>query len=367
MPWNLLARPLLFSLSSETAHYAAMRTFAVTARTPGARRLLQSQYRFVDPRLRVSLFDLDFENPVGLAAGFDKNADWFDVLPLLGFSHIEVGTITGEGQPGNELPRLFRLPKDQALLNRLGFNNRGAAAAVDAIQRRKKHAVLGINIGKTKVVPLAEATQDYLKSFTLLFPHADYFTINVSSPNTPNLRQLQDRDHLQHLLEAITSKNNELSEHLRTRPLPILLKIAPDLNDEQLVDVINISVDCGLSGIIATNTTISRAGLKTPADEVSNLGAGGISGQPLTEISRSFVSRIYQQTAGKLPIIGVGGIMNGEDAWRMICAGASLVQVYTGFVYGGPGFVKSINRYLIQQLEKHQLDSISQAVGRDAT
>ena len=344
----------------------AMKSFALIGHTPPGRSLLKCCLAIKDERLKVRQFGIQFENPIGLAAGFDKNAEWFDVLPLLGFGHVEVGTITGEAQPGNDRPRLFRLPRDQALLNRMGFNNHGCEIAAKSIGRRAKHSVIGVNIGKTKVVDIDQAEEDYLRSFTALFHRADYFTVNVSSPNTPGLRQLQDRDHLQKLLSVLNAKNIELAELQRRSPTPILLKIAPDLTDSQLEDVIEISQQAELAGIVATNTTVSREGLLTDPSRLDRLGTGGISGHPLTERSRDFVRRIYQATQGKLPIIGVGGIMCGEDAWQMILAGASLVQVYTGFVYHGPAFVKSLNKYLLKQMERDGYGSISEAVGGSA-
>jgi len=363
MIWNWLTRPILFSLPAETAHLLAMKSLAVIERTPPCRSLLTSCLAVKDDRLKVRQFGIDFENPIGLAAGFDKNAEWFDVLPSLGFGHVEVGTITAEAQSGNDRPRLFRLRQDQALLNRMGFNNHGCAVAAKSIERRRKRGVVGINIGKTKVVDIGQAEADYLKSFTALFHCADYFTVNVSSPNTPGLRQLQDRDRLQNLLAVLTAKNIELADQHQTRAVPILLKIAPDLTESQLHDVIEISLRSQLAGIVATNTTISREGLSTSASQLDRLGAGGISGKPLTERSRDFVRRIHQTAQGKLPIIGVGGVMCGDDAWQMICAGAALVQVYTGFVYQGPGFVKSLNKYLLDKVASNGLASISEAVG----
>ena len=364
MLWNWIVRPILFTLPAETAHHFSMRSFSLLARLPGVRQTFGACFSRQDPRLKVNLFGIDFDNPVGLAAGFDKNAEWFDILPSLGFGHIEVGTVTGEGQPGNDRPRLFRLKQDKALLNRMGFNNHGCDVAARSIARRTKRSVIGINIGKTKKVELESAEADYLKSFSTLYAYADYFTVNVSSPNTPGLRELQGRDHLTRLLSSLSRENARIAESKNSEPLPILLKIAPDLTPEQLDEVVQISLENKLSGIIATNTTVSREGLVTPSNKVDALGNGGISGKPLTERSRDFVKQIFQRTEGKLPVIGVGGIMNGEDAWQMICSGASLIQVYSGFIYHGPGFVKSINNYLLKQLDSAGLDSIDQAIGR---
>jgi len=325
------------------------------------------RYTVNDPRLSTELFGLSFDNPVGLAAGFDKDAAWFAKLAALGFGHVEVGTITGQAQPGNDQPRLFRLPQDKAIINRMGFNNRGADNAAKRLStstRFRDSDVLGINIGKTKVVPVESATDDYLYSFERLFTYADYFTVNVSSPNTPGLRKLQNREPLIELLTSIQSKNVQLAADHETTKKPILLKIAPDVTDEQLADIVSILKEIKLDGIIATNTTLSRADLKTPSAEVEAIGAGGLSGSPLTRRSRDVVAALYSDLKGEIPIVGVGGIMNGEDAWQMIRAGASLVQIYTGFIYGGPGIVRDINRHLVKRLGESGLENISQAVGK---
>lgn len=316
-----------------------------------------------DPMLRTRLWDIEFSNPVGLAAGFDKQARWFNSLRNLGFSHIEVGTITGQAQTGNPQPRLFRLPADQGLINRMGFNNPGADAVARQLQGKTFHVPVGINIGKTKDVELADATDDYLHGFRTLFPYARYFTINVSSPNTPGLRSLQARGPLVELLMAIQSSNRELAAMQNSSPRPILLKIAPDLNDDQLSDIASIVSETQIDGLIATNTTTSRDGLVTPQSTVVSIGEGGLSGKPLTLRSRKVVQFLHRETGGRVPIIGAGGIMNGEDAWQMICHGASLVQVYTGFVYGGPMFVRNINRHLVRRLHESGMTHVSDAVG----
>lgn len=338
-----------------------------TLLTPGfVATLFRRRYDVNHPALSSRVFGLTFKNPVGLAAGFDKDARWFPQLASLGFSHIEVGTITGQSQPGNPQPRLFRLAADQALINRMGFNNGGSNAAARRLARTRKSRpddVLGVNIGKTKVVPVEEATQDYLFSFERLFDYADYFTINVSSPNTPGLRTLQNREPLIDLLSAITQLNQELANDHQCDPKPVLLKIAPDVTDPQLTDIISILKQVRLDGIIATNTTLSRAGLTTPSARVEAIGAGGLSGAPLTVRSREVVNQLYGELKGEIPVIGVGGIMTGADAWQMILAGASLVQIYTGFIYGGPATVRDINRYVLQRLKHHGLSSVADAVG----
>lgn len=370
MLWKACARPLLFCMAAESAHHFSMSAFSGIASVPLVRPTIQSVMSVPDPRLAVETCGLTFPNPVGLAAGFDKQAQWFDKLAALGFSHVEVGSITGQGQPGNPLPRMFRLPKDQAIVNRMGFNNDGAEAISRNLdhkrtQRFRETHVLGINIGKTKVVPLESASDDYRKSFELLFPYADYFAINVSSPNTPGLRQLQDREPLLRLLETIGRLNRTLSEQKGHAPKPVFLKIAPDMNQSQLCDIASIVTTSSVNGIIATNTTVSRQGLKTDTDTIEKIGAGGLSGRPLTDASRQVVSLLYSETKGKVPIIGVGGIFNGQDAWEMIRAGASLVQLYTGFIYGGPFTVRRINKFLLQKVQQHGLASIQQAVGCD--
>ena len=365
MLWQTGLRKLLFSLPAERAHDLSMGSFNALVSGPG-KRLLRGRLFVADPKLEVDLFGLQFQNPVGLAAGFDKDARWFHKLSSLGFGHIEVGTITGKAQPGNPKPRLFRLPADQAIINRMGFNNAGADAVAKRLASTPKSRptdILGINIGKTKIVPLETATEDYLFSFERLFVYADYFTINVSSPNTPGLRELQNRGQLIELLIAILKKNNELASDHEVRRKPVLLKIAPDLTDDQLEDIISVIQEVNLDGIIATNTTLSRTGLATSDDKVDAIGAGGLSGRPLTVRSRKLVAQLYRRLGDTIPIIGVGGIMTPEDAWQMILAGASLVQVYSGFVYAGPGFIRDINRYLIQKLDEHGLENIRQAVG----
>ncbi len=365
MIWRYLARPVLFSLPAEFVHHWSMSLFNATM-FPPCSSLMGWLTRVGDPRLRSQVFGVEFDNPVGLAAGFDKQATWFNALAHLGFSHIEVGTITGQPQDGNPRPRLFRLPGDRALINRMGFNNVGAEQAAAALSRTNIRTVLGINIGKTKVVDVDRAVEDYVRSFRLLFPYARYFTVNVSSPNTPGLRTLQDREPLLELLGELMRQNAALAGEHGVEPRPVLLKIAPDLNEEQIADIAAIAQETSIDGIIATNTTTSRDGLVTDAGQVTAIGAGGLSGAPLTQVSRNLVRRIYQLTGGSLPIIGVGGIITGEDAWQMIRNGASLVQVYTGFIYGGPMFVRQINRYLSQQLAAGSFDSIRDVVGIDA-
>lgn len=367
MLWQTIARPVLFRLPAERAHYSSMGAFkGLLALSPIA-SAFRKRYEVVESGLRVSAFGLQFANPVGLAAGFDKDAKWFPQLASLGFSHVEVGTITGQAQPGNPKPRLFRLVADHAIINRMGFNNGGADAAAQRLANTRKARptdVLGINIGKTKVVPVEKATSDYLFSFERLFSYADYFTVNVSSPNTPGLRTLQNREPLVELLSSVTRLNEQLAADHQCPAKPILLKIAPDLTDAQLDDIVSILQEVKLAGVIATNTTLARSGLQTAESQVEQIGAGGLSGAPLTKRSREVVGYLYQRLGDSTPIVGVGGIMNGDDAWKMILAGATLVQLYTGFVYGGPAIVRDINRHLVRMLQQHGLESIRDAVGQ---
>ena len=367
MLWENVARRVLFQLPAEQAHHLSMGMFNRMLTLTPLSKTFASRYTVVDARLNTNCLGLTFQNPVGLAAGFDKDAAWFPKLATLGFSHVEVGTITGQAQPGNPKPRLFRLPQDKAIINRMGFNNRGADAAakrLEATARFSSSDVLGVNIGKTKVVPVEEATADYLYSFERLFTYADYFTVNVSSPNTPGLRTLQNREPLIELLSSIQTKNLELATAHEITPRPVLLKIAPDVTDEQLADIISILKEIKLDGIIATNTTLSRADLKTDSQAVEQIGNGGLSGAPLTQRSRAVVATLFENLGSEIPVIGVGGIMNGTDAWNMICSGAALVQLYTGFIYGGPGIVRDINRTLVAKMDQHSLSSIADAIGR---
>ena len=366
MLWDKIARPLLFKLPAEKAHYLSMGAFDCLLGPKLISNQFRRRYQVNDSSLATTVFGLDFKNPIGLAAGFDKDARWFPELAALGFGHVEVGTITGQAQSGNPLPRLFRLPKDKAIINRMGFNNDGAdgaAARLAKTARANPDDILGVNIGKTKVVPVEEADQDYLFSFERLFAYADYFTVNVSSPNTPGLRTLQNKEPLMRLLSSILELNQRLAADHEVDPKPVLLKIAPDVTDEQLTDIISILREIEMSGIIATNTTLSRADLKTADDTVEAIGAGGLSGAPLTVRSRMVVKQLHDELKGQVPIIGVGGVMCGPDAWQMILAGASLVQVYTGFIYGGPGMVRDINLHIAEQLKQRGFSSVSEAVG----
>ena len=364
MPYSLL-RPLLFRLPAETAHAAASGALRAALATGAVREAARALLAVDDPALRVRRWGIDFSNPVGLAAGFDKSGTGFNALGALGFGFVEIGTVTALAQPGNPRPRLFRLPADGALLNRLGFNNPGAEAVAETLRRTRIEPVLGINLGKSKATPLEEAAGDYLRSLELLEPYARYLAVNVSSPNTPGLRTLQDAGPLRELLRAPPARARALAAARGEAPRPVLVKIAPDLTDAQVVEAVGIAREEGIAGVIATNTTVSRGGLRTPAERVQALGEGGISGRPVRARALEVVRLVYRETAGALPIVGVGGVFDADDAWDRIRAGASLVQLYTGFVYGGPGVVREINRGLLRRLRREGFRSLDEAVGSE--
>jgi dihydroorotate dehydrogenase len=340
--YTSLIRPLLFRLPAERAHHLTFDSLKTLMKLPGVAAAAERQFVIKDPRLERKLFGLTFANPVGLAAGLDKNAVLVDELAHFGFGFIEIGTLTPRPQAGNPQPRLFRLPADGGLINRMGFNNEGVAAAVERLKKSKHQTIIGGNIGKNKDTPNEEAEQDYKACFEALYEVVDYFVVNVSSPNTPNLRALQEREPLQRLILSLQELNAA-----KPRPKPILLKIAPDLNEAQLDDIVALAAETGLAGVIATNTTISREGLHTSAAEIEAIGAGGLSGKPLTQRATDVIRYLHRQSGGKLPIIGVGGIFSPEDALEKLAAGASLIQLYTGFIYEGPGLVKRINEAIL--------------------
>ena len=341
--YNSLVKPLLFNLDAERAHHLVFDNLRRAARLPGTKSLLRGLYDYQHPNLAREVFGLKFPNPVGLAAGFDKNAALTEELATLGFGFVEIGTVTPRPQPGNPQPRLFRLPKDEALVNRMGFNNDGATVVAARLAgRRNKQLIIGGNIGKNKDTPNEHAAADYVACFDALAEVVDYFVVNVSSPNTPNLRQLQEKKPLIQLLQQVQERN--LS---RPSPRPLLLKIAPDLTDSQLDDILEIAHETKLSGLVATNTTISREGLHTDAAQVAALGAGGLSGRPLRARATEVIRYLHQKSDGGLPIIGSGGIHSAADAQEKLGAGASLIQLYTGFIYEGPGLVSQINRALV--------------------
>jgi dihydroorotate dehydrogenase len=341
MLYKYLIRPLLFLLPPERAHHFSFTALKIAFKIPLVPYFLRKNYSVSSASLTRRVFGLEFSNPVGLAAGFDKDARLIDELSTFGFGFIEIGTVTPVGQSGNEQPRLFRLPKDSSLINRLGFNNEGLSAVVRRLKKRKSSIIIGGNIGKNKVTPNESAFEDYLKGFHELYDHVDYFVVNVSSPNTPGLRELQEKEPLTRLLGKIKNANNE-----KPAAKPILLKIAPDLTTQQLDDILDIVKELKIDGIIATNTTIDRSNLDTPKSDVEAIGPGGLSGLKLREKSTEMIRSIAEKTKGELPIIGVGGIFNATDVKEKLDAGATLVQVYTGFVYEGPGMIARINRGL---------------------
>lgn len=332
-------RPLLFKFDPEEVHHFTFKSLRVLFRIPGISNLLRKKYLVEDVRLEREVFGIKFKNPVGLAAGFDKNAQLYKELDSLGFGFIEIGTVTPKPQEGNDKKRLFRLKEDNAIINRMGFNNEGVEAAVKRL-KSNKNVLIGGNIGKNKSTPNEEAVNDYLICFDALFEYVDYFVVNVSSPNTPNLRELQDKEPLMHLLQTLQNRNKE-----RISPKPILLKIAPDLTDSQLMDIIDIISQTGIAGVIATNTTISREGLTS---EQRN-EMGGLSGKPLKARSTEVIRFLSKNSNNSFPIIGVGGIHSAEDALEKLRAGASLVQLYTGFIYEGPALIREINERILQE------------------
>lgn len=344
LPVYALFKPVLFLFSPEKAHRITVALLDMAAAIPPANWLMRRLFCVEKPALTRQLMGLTFPNPVGLAAGFDKDGKHIEGLACLGFGFIEVGTVTPVAQDGNPQPRLFRLPADRALINRMGFNNEGLealAARLKALRAQKRllSVLIGGNIGKNKITPNEEAENDYLRCFEVLFPWVDYFVVNVSSPNTPNLRALQEKEPLTRLLSLLQEQNRA-----KETPKPILLKIAPDLSEEQLNDVADIVQATGLEGVIATNTTIARAGLKTPENVLENIGAGGLSGAPLQARSTEVIRLLRSKLGAGFVIIGVGGIDSAESAREKMEAGADLVQVYSGLVYEGPGLVGKILR-----------------------
>jgi len=336
-----LVKKVLFKYDPEDVHYKVMNWLTTAYKSGVGRRFLESNYSYHHRSLEREVFGITFKNPVGLAAGFDKDARFIDALSCLGFGFIEIGTVTPKPQDGNEKPRLFRLAGDAAIINRMGFNNLGVEAAASRLKERNSDVIIGGNIGKNKVTPNDKAVEDYAICFKALYPLVDYFVVNVSSPNTPNLRELQEKEPLRNLLLQIQNLN------LATpKPKPILLKIAPDLSYSQIDDVLEILQELDMAGIVATNTTIDRNVVDAAPEIIDEIGAGGLSGKPLRNKSTEVIKYIAEKTKGTLPIIAVGGIFTGEDAKEKLEAGASLVQVYTGFIYEGPTIVKNICKAL---------------------
>jgi dihydroorotate dehydrogenase len=337
--YQSILKPILFLFSPEKAHHLTMAAFKFCLRLPLMPTIFRKIFCIENQVFHVKVLGLTFPNPIGLAAGFDKDGKYYHAMSNLGFGFIEIGTVTPKGQEGNPLPRLFRLPEDEALINRMGFNNDGADVLAERLtaQGKPNNCILGINIGKNKITPNDEAEHDYVYCFEKLFPFADYFVVNVSSPNTPDLRALQDKAPLLKLLSTLQTLN-----HQKSNPKPILLKIAPDLNESQLVDIVDIIKATKLAGVIATNTTVARANLKATAAKLAAIGAGGLSGKPVKARSTEVIRFLRQQLPSDVVIMGVGGIQTAVDAKEKLDAGADLVQVYSGLVYEGPGMIKRI-------------------------
>lgn len=337
--YKLIIRPLFFCFDPERIHYFTFSAIRFLNKIPGFSALCKALYGVNDPRLEREVFGIKFKNPVGLAAGFDKDAKLYQELSNFGFGFIEIGTLTPVGQDGNPKKRLFRLKEDNAIINRMGFNNGGVQEAVTRL-KKNNGVLIGGNIGKNKVTPNEDAVNDYEICFEALFPYVDYFVVNVSSPNTPNLRELQEKEPLKKLLQTLESNTLQTTNHK-----PILLKIAPDLTDDQLIDIIEIVNETKIAGVIATNTTISREGLQS--ENKSEMG--GLSGKPLAKRATEVIRFLAEKSNNSFPIIGVGGIHSAEDAMEKLNAGASLVQLYTGFIYEGPALVKAINKKILAQ------------------
>lgn len=357
-----LFRAFVFSLSAETAHRLTLGALRLLAFIPGMLALLRARFGVTDPRLRTRVLGLDLASPVGLAAGLDKDAEAFEAFGAMGFGFIEVGTVTALAQPGNPLPRLFRLPRDRALVNRMGFNNHGSEAAAKRLARPRR-TIVGANIGRSKVTANEAAVDDYVASAERLAPFADYMVVNVSSPNTPSLRELQAVEALRPLLRGV---QEAIERAAPGRSVPLLLKVAPDLHDADIDAIADLALELRLAGIIATNTTITREGLLTPKAEVEALGNGGLSGAPLRPRSLQVLKRLRARVGSKIVLIAAGGIENADDAWQRIVAGASLVQIYSAFIYEGPSLPGRIARGLALRLREAGLTCIDEAVGRDA-
>lgn len=340
--YNLVLKPLLFLIPPEKAHHFVMRLLSFLHSLPGGKTILKQLYGVKSNDLKLDLMGLHFPNPIGVAAGFDKDGKYIEILSSLGFGFIEVGTVTPLPQDGNPKPRLFRIPKDEGLINRMGFNNLGVDHLVGRLKKLRasktgSSIIVGGNIGKNKITPNENAVQDYILCFDALHPYVDYFVVNVSSPNTPGLRELQDKKPLTELLQTLQTKN--LS---KTKPRPILLKIAPDLNVQQLDDIVQIVLDTKIAGIVATNTTIDRSHLTTEGELLENIGAGGVSGEPVRIASDEILGYLSERLPTETTLIGVGGISSAQHAKSKFDKGASLIQLYTGFVYEGPGLISKI-------------------------
>lgn len=343
--YSSIIRPIFFKFSPEKIHHVAFSLIKVLNNTPVVKQVIRSMFVIKSTKLEQDLFGLKFPNPVGLAAGFDKDAKLFNELADYGFGFIEVGTLTPKGQSGNPQPRLFRLKEDQGLINRMGFNNQGVDEAVLRLKKRRTNIVIGGNLGKNKGTSNDDADNDYLIVFNKLFDYVDYFVVNVSCPNMGNLTELQEKEPLKRLLKKVMAENAK-----RPKSKPVLLKIAPDLSEVELDDVIEIVKELNLSGVVAANTSTNRVGLTTSQEKLDDIGyPGGLSGAPVKDRSTKVIKYLYSKLGDDFPIIGVGGVHSAEDALEKLDAGAKLVQVYTGFVYEGPDLVKSINKALLNR------------------
>jgi len=346
--YKKLVRPLFFFIEPEKVHHFATGFLKILFSIPVVNKLVSDYATVKDKSLELELLGLKFSNPVGIAAGFDKNAEFYNELGKLGFGFVEIGTVTPKGQPGNPLPRLFRLPKDNALINRMGFNNKGLEQAVAKLKKRKSKIIIGGNLGKNTATPNSRAVEDYVSLFNGLFDYVDYFTVNVSCPNISDLRELQDQDALLEILGRLQAIN-----HKKSKPKPILLKLSPDLTNMQLDEVIEIIKATKIDGVVAVNTSISREGLSTERQRVENIGKGGLSGRPVKERSTEIIRYLAEKSNNAFVIIGVGGIFTPEDAIEKLNAGADLLQVYTGFIYEGPFIARKINRKLLASNKVH--------------
>ena len=342
--YKSILRPIFFSFDPEKIHHFVFKVIKISNKIPGVSAINRSIYCVEDPKLERELFGLKFKNPVGIAAGFDKNAVLYNELEHYGFGFLEIGTVTPKAQEGNPKPRLFRLKADQGLINRMGFNNNGAHATAANLKNKKTKLIIGGNIGKNTATPNESALEDYIFNFEVLHDHVDYFVVNVSCPNVKNLTKLQDTDFLMELLGKLKEINST-----KEKPKPILLKIAPDLNESQLDEIIEIVAETNIDGVVATNTSTSREGLKTPKEEVDRIGNGGLSGLPVKERSTEVIRYLATKSNKAFPIIGVGGIHSAQDALEKIEAGADLVQIYTGFIYEGPKLVSAINKAILKR------------------
>ncbi len=346
--YKSIIRPILFKFDPEAVHYFTFDTIKLVSKIPGVSFLIRLFFQVNHPALERKLLGLTFKNPVGLAAGFDKNAVLYNELANFGFGFIEIGTVTPKAQEGNPKKRLFRLQDDKGIINRMGFNNAGLEAAIDQLKTNKKQLIIGGNIGKNTQTPAEGYTADYLECFKSLHPYVDYFVLNVSCPNVGSHAKLNDKDYLEELIKAVQTLNTTFE-----KSKPILLKIAPDLNDTQLDEIIELVSLTKLDGVIASNTSISRTHLKTATPTLEAIGNGGVSGQPIKEKSTQVIKYLADKSKKAFPIIGVGGIHSAQDALEKIEAGADLVQIYTGFIYEGPSLVKRINKALLESTLKH--------------